>query len=199
MSTPARKEGAKRGSKRNARSTSVATNGSTDLLVESLCTHTSPIKRARVQEEYELGDLNNRLVDCINIVKRLENDKSQLEIKIQGIENKISRSEAGFNEKTSQLDDLKSKAEIGKQLQRTDKLQASRQGIDNMYRSQLNEANVAVKHARENSAKATEKAARLKIRLPELSANIHFVSLEIASVITDDLSNQQDLNASHRS
>uniref|UniRef100_A0A0N5BAU5 SynN domain-containing protein n=1 Tax=Strongyloides papillosus TaxID=174720 RepID=A0A0N5BAU5_STREA len=156
MSTPARKEGAKRGTKRNARSTSVTTNRSTDLSLESLCTNTSPIKRARVQEEYELGELNNRVADCIDIVKRLENDKSQLKIKVQEIEttintafhkisaqlekglqdvmNRIERSEARFNERTSQLDDLKSKAEYGElatSLQAV-KLKALEEEIENL-------------------------------------------------------------------
>uniref|UniRef100_A0A0N4Z282 Lamin n=1 Tax=Parastrongyloides trichosuri TaxID=131310 RepID=A0A0N4Z282_PARTI len=280
MSSIAGKRTAKRTPRKSTRETSVATNDSTSSSSKAnLNTTTSPIRKSRVQEKYELGNLNNRLANYIDTVRRLENDKAQLEIKLQEVESSFSvrndkictqlenelqdvrdrldqlnkenaslaverdRAEAKLRDFSSQLSDWKSKAEYGEiindqqavklkslegevknlknklafaeksyqseimEIKKTkladvsaihrdaenkyqsqfeeqmnalrkeyeDKFQASRQDIDNMYRTKLSEANDAVKHARENAAKATEEAAHLKLRIASIeSSNVGF-------------------------
>uniref|UniRef100_A0A0N5BWN3 Lamin n=1 Tax=Strongyloides papillosus TaxID=174720 RepID=A0A0N5BWN3_STREA len=302
MSTATPKKGTKRTTRKNAREASVATNESTSSSKVNLNTSTSPIKRTRVQEKYELGNLNNRLANYIDIVRRLENDKSQLELKLQEIETTYSvrndkictqlenelqdvrdridqlnrenaslaverdRAEARLRDMTSQLNDWKSKAEYGEiitdqqavklkalegeiknlkdklafaekayhseisEMKKTriadvsaihrdaenkyqsqfeeqmnalrkdyeDKFQASRQDIDNMYRSKLSEANDAVKHARENSAKATEEAAHLKIRLASFESSQSSLEKTVSD-LRQKLSDSEDKVAGLRS
>uniref|UniRef100_A0A0K0DVE4 LTD domain-containing protein n=1 Tax=Strongyloides stercoralis TaxID=6248 RepID=A0A0K0DVE4_STRER len=302
MSTVTPKKITKRTTRKTTREASVATNESTSSSKANMNTSTSPIKRTRVQEKYELGNLNNRLANYIDTVRRLESEKYSLECKLQEVETTYStrndkictqlenelqdvrdrldqlnrenatltverdRAEARLRDVTSQLTDWKNKAEYGEifsdqqkvklkalegeiknlkdklafaeksyqaeitEIKKTkiadvsaihrdaenkyhsqfeeqmnalrkdyeDKFQASRQDIDNMYRSKLNEANEAVKYARENSAKATEEAAHLKIRISSYESSQSTMEKTISD-LKQKLSDSEDKVAGLRS
>lgn len=67
MSTATPRKPAKRSTRKTTREASVATNESTSSSKANMNTTTSPIKRTRVQEKYELGNLNNRLANYIDV------------------------------------------------------------------------------------------------------------------------------------